>query len=155
MYPYLLLVERKEAEFYHNIDGRRYLVWTYFHRFSQTIHGVLDRSVHPGGNPPLLVNACGLQRWTWHCRCLRKVVIIIYNSDGDNRHLTNFFGGQKMILHDTGQAPNMASPSPGPSWSPLAWPSSCSRHLPGSASHPSIATIFLSFTVSTIMTTRP
>ena len=63
--------------------------------------------------------------------------------------------GQKMIIHDTGQAPNMASPSPGPSWSPLAWPSSCLRHLPGSASHPSIATIFLSFTVSTIMTTRP
>ena len=27
MYPYLSLVERKEAEFYHNIDRRRYLVW--------------------------------------------------------------------------------------------------------------------------------
>ena len=26
MYPYLSLVERKEAEFYHNIDRRRYLV---------------------------------------------------------------------------------------------------------------------------------
>ena len=27
MYPYLSLVERKEAEFYHNIDRRRCLVW--------------------------------------------------------------------------------------------------------------------------------
>ena len=27
MYLFLLLVERKEAEFYHNIDRRRYLVW--------------------------------------------------------------------------------------------------------------------------------
>ena len=27
MYPYLSLVERKVAEFYHNIDRRRYLVW--------------------------------------------------------------------------------------------------------------------------------
>ena len=27
MYLYLSLVERKEAEFYHNIDRRRYLVW--------------------------------------------------------------------------------------------------------------------------------
>ena len=44
MYLYLSLVERKEAEFYHNIDRRRWLVWvemTYFHRFFRTIHGVL------------------------------------------------------------------------------------------------------------------
>ena len=27
MYPYLSLVKRKVAEFYHNIDRRRYLVW--------------------------------------------------------------------------------------------------------------------------------
>ena len=27
MYPYLSLVERKGAEFYHNIDRRRQLVW--------------------------------------------------------------------------------------------------------------------------------
>ena len=27
MYPYLSLVERKVAEFYHNIDRRRYFVW--------------------------------------------------------------------------------------------------------------------------------
>ena len=27
MYPYLSLVKRKVAEFYHNIDGRQYLVW--------------------------------------------------------------------------------------------------------------------------------
>ena len=27
MYLYLSLVERKEAEFYDNIDRRRYLVW--------------------------------------------------------------------------------------------------------------------------------
>ena len=27
MYPYLSLVERKVAEFYHIIDRRRYLVW--------------------------------------------------------------------------------------------------------------------------------
>ena len=27
MYPYLSLVERKVAEFYHNIDRRRWLVW--------------------------------------------------------------------------------------------------------------------------------
>ena len=27
MYPYLSLDERKVAEFYHNIDGRQYLVW--------------------------------------------------------------------------------------------------------------------------------
>ena len=44
MYPYLSLVERKVAEFYHNIDRRRWLVWvqmTYFHSFFRTIHGVL------------------------------------------------------------------------------------------------------------------
>ena len=44
MYPYLSLVERKVAEFYHNIDRMRCLVWvkmTYFHRFFRTIHGVL------------------------------------------------------------------------------------------------------------------
>ena len=37
MYPYLSLVERKVAEFYHNIDRRRWLVWvkmTYFIAFS-------------------------------------------------------------------------------------------------------------------------
>ena len=28
MYPYLSLVERKVTEFYHNIDRRRYLVWS-------------------------------------------------------------------------------------------------------------------------------
>ena len=27
MYPYLSLVERKEPEFFHNVDSRRYLVW--------------------------------------------------------------------------------------------------------------------------------
>ena len=27
MYPYLSLVERKVADFYDNMDGRRYLVW--------------------------------------------------------------------------------------------------------------------------------
>ena len=39
MYPYLSLVQRKVAEFYHNIDRRRCLVWvkmTYFHCFFQT-----------------------------------------------------------------------------------------------------------------------
>ena len=44
MYPYLSLVERKVAEFYHNIDRSSLLVWvkmTYFHRFFRTIHGVL------------------------------------------------------------------------------------------------------------------
>ena len=44
MYPYLSLVERKVAEFYHNIDRRSWLVcvkMTYFHRFFQTIPGVL------------------------------------------------------------------------------------------------------------------
>ena len=44
MYPYLSLVERKVAEFYHNIDRRRWLVWvkmTYFHHSFRTIHGVL------------------------------------------------------------------------------------------------------------------
>ena len=29
MYLYLSLVERKVAEFYHNIDRRRYLVWLF------------------------------------------------------------------------------------------------------------------------------
>ena len=29
MYSYLSLVERKVAEFYHNIDRRRYLVWLF------------------------------------------------------------------------------------------------------------------------------
>ena len=28
MYPYLSLVERKVADFYHNIDRRRWLVWS-------------------------------------------------------------------------------------------------------------------------------
>ena len=44
MYPYLSLVERKVAEFYHNIDRRSWLAWvkmTYFHRFFRTIPGVL------------------------------------------------------------------------------------------------------------------
>ena len=44
MYPYLSLVERKVAEFYHNIDRRSGLVWvkmTYFHHFFRTIPGVL------------------------------------------------------------------------------------------------------------------
>ena len=44
MYPYLSLVERKVAEFYHNIDKKSGLVWvrmTYFHRFFRTIPGVL------------------------------------------------------------------------------------------------------------------
>ena len=44
MYPYLSLVERKVAEFYHNIDRTHWLVWvkmTYFHRFFWTIPGVL------------------------------------------------------------------------------------------------------------------
>ena len=44
MYPYLSLVERKVAEFYHNIDRRSWLVWvkmTYFHCFFRTIPGVL------------------------------------------------------------------------------------------------------------------
>ena len=43
MYPYLSLIKRKIAEFYHNIDRRSSLVWvkmTYFHRFFRTIHGV-------------------------------------------------------------------------------------------------------------------
>ena len=47
MYPYLSLVERKEAEFYYNIDRRSWLVWvkmTYFHRFFRTIPGVLKRT---------------------------------------------------------------------------------------------------------------
>ena len=50
MYPYLSLVERNVAEFYHNIDRRGWLVWvkmTYFHRFFWTIHGVLDISIAP------------------------------------------------------------------------------------------------------------
>ena len=45
MYPYISLVERKEAEVYHNIDRRRN--WfgynDFFHRFFQTIDGVLDK----------------------------------------------------------------------------------------------------------------
>ena len=44
MYSYISLVERKVAEFYHNIDRRSWLVWvemTYFHRFFRTIPGVL------------------------------------------------------------------------------------------------------------------
>ena len=47
MYLYLSLVERKIAEFYHNM-----VKMTYFHRFLQTIDGVLaekvlDLFVHP------------------------------------------------------------------------------------------------------------
>ena len=34
MYLYLSLVERKVAEFYHNVDRRRYLVWFVFIAFS-------------------------------------------------------------------------------------------------------------------------
>ena len=51
MYPYLSLVERKVAEFYHNIDRRRWLVWikmTYFHHFFRTNHGVLGTKQEPG-----------------------------------------------------------------------------------------------------------
>ena len=43
MYPYLSLVKRKVAEFYLNIDRKRWLVlveMTYFHPFFRTIHGV-------------------------------------------------------------------------------------------------------------------
>ena len=46
MYPYLSLVERKVADFYHNIDRRSWLVWvnmTYFHCFFRTIPGVLEK----------------------------------------------------------------------------------------------------------------
>ena len=46
MYLYLSLVERKVAEFYHNIDRRRYLVWLkllIFITFFQAIAGVLVR----------------------------------------------------------------------------------------------------------------
>ena len=44
MYPYLSLVKRKVADFYHNIDRRSWLVWvkmSYFHHFFRTIPGVL------------------------------------------------------------------------------------------------------------------
>ena len=43
MYPYLSLVERKGAEFYHNIDRRRFglVEITYFLHFFQTTAGVL------------------------------------------------------------------------------------------------------------------
>ena len=72
MYPYLSLVERKEAEFYYNIDRRSWLVWvkmTYFHRFFGTIPGVLSS--------PELWGVCfcfwgrrwwvlvALNQWTW------------------------------------------------------------------------------------------
>ena len=55
MYPYLSLVGRKVAEFYHNIDRRSWLVWvrmTYFHRFFQTIPGVLGRLDELCGKSP-------------------------------------------------------------------------------------------------------
>ena len=41
MYPYLSLVERKEAEFYHNIDRRHcgLVRMTYFHPFFQISQG--------------------------------------------------------------------------------------------------------------------
>ena len=41
MYLYLSLVERKVAEFYHNM-----VKMTYFHRFLQTIDGVLVQIVN-------------------------------------------------------------------------------------------------------------
>ena len=43
MYPYLSLVERKVAEFFHNMDVRRYSVWllSYFHQYLETFDGVL------------------------------------------------------------------------------------------------------------------
>ena len=44
MYLYLSLVERKEAEFYHNIDRRRYLVWFKWLIF-QTIAGILSTKI--------------------------------------------------------------------------------------------------------------
>ena len=53
MYPNLSLVERKVAEFYHNIDRRSWLVWvkmTYFHRFFWTIPGVLEGLCKNRGN---------------------------------------------------------------------------------------------------------
>ena len=56
MYPYLSLVERKEAEFYHKIDRRRWLVWvkmTYFHRSFRTINGVLG--LHQSNNKCILI----------------------------------------------------------------------------------------------------
>ena len=40
MYPYLSLVERKVAEFYHNM-----VKMTYFYRFHQTIDGVLREAL--------------------------------------------------------------------------------------------------------------
>ena len=42
MYPYLSLVERKVAEFYHNIDRRRWLVW----RLSRTWNIISIRIWH-------------------------------------------------------------------------------------------------------------
>ena len=55
MYLYLSLVERKVAEFYHNIDRRSWLVWvkmTYFHCFFRTIPGVLDNLLHYSAYTP-------------------------------------------------------------------------------------------------------
>ena len=58
MYPYLSLVERKVAEFFHDIDRRSWLVWvkmTYFHCFFRTIHGVLVKILMISSNVVLIV----------------------------------------------------------------------------------------------------
>ena len=73
MYPYLSLVERKVAEFYHYVDRKRWLVWvkmTYFHRFFRTIPGVLENSSRvrfqttfsPANSFPVLPNVCCQQQ---------------------------------------------------------------------------------------------
>ena len=53
MYPCLSLDERKVAEFCHNIDRKRWLVWvkmSYFHHLFRTIHGVLASLANQSSN---------------------------------------------------------------------------------------------------------
>ena len=52
MYLYLSLVERKVAEFSHNMDKRHYSVWiklANFHHYLERIHGVLGQALFAPG----------------------------------------------------------------------------------------------------------
>ena len=109
MYPYLSLVERKVAEFYHNIDRRSWLVWvkmTYFHRFIRTTPGVLMEQIRTQN----LVTFWKLLQYssTSHCplrlenhRSLNTSSVIILKSCSGSIFENHFFNfPQKTICCD-------------------------------------------------------
>ena len=111
MYPYLSLVKRKVAEFYHNIDRRSWLVWvrmTYFHRFFRTFPGVLAGSfsfkiavqfwrdswrvvllqLHERGNTVATSPWLILQGESWDCKTSGKSSYYIMTSNTTSRDLS-------------------------------------------------------------------